>query len=306
MLPQVKLSGLFTAMCTPFRAGRLDEEGLRDNLRFQIRHDVDGVLILGTTGEHPTLSEAECIRVIEITVEEAKGRIHVMVGAGANSTEATIAEVERAHDLGADSVNIVAPYYNRPTQKGLFHHFEAICAKGLLPVCIYNIPSRTGVNIEPLTLREIATLPGVIGVKESSGNAVQMAEILHHLRGEEMAFSVLSGDDAMTLPLIALGGDGLVSVLSNLLPKEVGAMVRAALNNRWSEARDLYYELLPLIKAIFFETNPIPIKEAMTLCGMAAGPCRLPLTPMSEPHRASLERLLLDAGVIRMMAPVPR
>lgn len=294
----MRLSGLITALVTPFRDGKLDEKGFRENLDFQIASGVDGVLVLGATGESSTLTDEEKQRLIALAVEKGSRKLHVMVGTGGNSTAATIAATERAKKMGADSALVVAPYYNRPTQKGLYEHFSAIAKAVDLPLLVYNVPGRTGVNIETMTLREIAQLPNVIGVKDASGSIDQMGDVLQHIASEHPDFAVFSGDDHHTFPLLALGGHGVISMLGNLAPTPILALLKAMERGELALARQLHFRFLPLFKAMFFETNPIPIKEAMNLCGRAAGPCRLPLTPLSEPHRSSLLHLLAEAELL--------
>jgi 4-hydroxy-tetrahydrodipicolinate synthase len=299
----MRLSGLFTALITPFKNGKLDERGLERNLDFQLAAGVDGVVILGTTSEWPTLTEEEKERIIQLTVERAARRLHVMVGTGGSSTAATIRATERARDMGADSALVVAPYYIRPTQRGLFEHFAAVAKAVDFPLIVYNNPTRTAVNIETMTLREIAQLPTVIGVKDSSGNVTQPADIIHQILADKPLFTLLCGDDLFAFPVLALGGHGLVSVLSNLAPQPLVEMVKSFDRGDWMQARRLHYQLFPLFKAMVFETNPMPIKEAMNMCDMPAGPCRLPLTRLSEPHRASLQRLLQESSLLPAGAP---
>jgi len=278
----MNVSGCYTAMITPFVGNQLDESGLRENLRFQVNSGVDGVVVLGSTGEAASLTEAERERVVELSIEEAKTSCQVIVGTGTNVTAKTIEYTQHAKAMGADAALIVTPYYARPTQKGIFKHFEAIAESCDLPVIVYNNPARTSTNIEPWTLRELSMLPNVVGVKEASGNINQVSDYIHHTD-----FSVLSGDDAMTLPIMALGGQGVISVASNLVPVPMCELVR-------SQQQDIHYRLFPLFKGLCLETNPIPIKEAMNLVGLPAGHCRLPLHEMSEPHRSALHQLLQD------------
>lgn len=280
------MKGTITALITPFLNEELNEEGLRANIRYQIEQGVDGILALGTTGEAATLSEQERERVIEIAVEEST--IPVWVGTGSYSTQETIKKTKRAQESGADVALIVTPYYNKPSQEGIFRHFEAIAHSVEIPIVVYNIPGRCGINLETATLVRIAQLPNVVGVKEASGNVNQAGDVIHALP----SFKVFSGDDSLTLPLMALGAVGVVSVVSNLVPGPIVAQVNAALKGDFSEARRLHHELLPLYKGAFIESNPVPIKTAMTLSGMAAGPCRLPLYPLSPANFETLRQLL--------------
>jgi 4-hydroxy-tetrahydrodipicolinate synthase len=277
-----KISGAFTAIVTPFNLdGSLNEKGLRENIRFQIENRVDGIVILGTTGEAPTLTHAEKLRIMRTAIEEAGGKIHLMVGTGSYSTQQTIENTLEAEHAGADSVLVVTPYYNKPTQEGLYLHYANLAKSTNIPIVIYNIQGRTGQNLETATLKRLAGIPNIIGVKEASGNIAQMMEVIETLLPVRPDFSVMSGDDALAFPLMALGGHGVYSVLGNLYPDQVKDLCKAALNGDYSQARELHYSLLPLIRNLFIETNPIPVKAAMNLLGMAAGPCRLPLCEMS-------------------------
>jgi len=289
----MKLQGTITALITPFIDQELDEEGLARNIRTQIAEGINGILPLGSTGEAATLSSEEQARVINIAVREAKGKVPVWVGTGSNCTRQTIEKTKKAKDLGADIALIVTPYYNRPTQEGIFRHFESITANVDIPIVIYNVQVRTATNIETPTLLRIAGLPNIIGVKEASGNINQIGDVLNTVCRKYPEFSVLSGDDALTLPVMALGGTGVVSVVSNLIPAEVVALVDAALQGNFDEARNLHYQLLSLFKVAFIESNPIPIKTAMDMCGMAAGGCRLPLYKMA-PENINILRKHLD------------
>lgn len=295
------LRGTYTALVTPFLRGKLDLDGLSRNIDDQIEQEIDGILVLGTTGETPTLSSEEKNAIIRLAVKKAKGKIPVMVGTGDYSTSHTLIETQKAKDLGADVALIVTPYYNKPTQMGIYQHFEKICTQVDIPVIVYNIPGRTGQNIETTTLKKIATLPNIIGVKEASGNMAQIIEVLHSL-SENKNFSVLSGDDMLALPLIAMGGHGVISVVSNLIPSSMVSMTQAALKNNFSLASQIHYKLFPLFKAAFIETNPIPIKYAMNLCGLAAGSTRLPLCELSKIHKKHLSHLLHEMNLIRESA----
>ncbi|HPE29402.1 MAG TPA: 4-hydroxy-tetrahydrodipicolinate synthase [Candidatus Mcinerneyibacteriales bacterium] len=290
--------GVYTALITPFIGDEVDYEGLRRNVRFQIENRIDGLVVLGTTAETPALTEREKEQIIGTVCEEAAGRIPIIVGTGSNSTRETIEQTRRAKTMGADAALIVAPYYNKPSQEGLFRHYEAVALSVECPVIIYNIPGRTGVNIETDTLERIAGLPHVAGVKEASGNMSQVSDVIHRISNSHDHFSVLSGDDSMALPLTALGGDGVISVISNLVPGLVGSMIRNALNGNLEKARQENSRLFPLARAAFIETNPVPVKKAMELCGLPAGPVRLPLWTMSEQHEKDLERVLREAGLI--------
>lgn len=297
----MRLKGTVTALVTPFIDQQLDEEGLACNIRYQIEQGVDGIFCLGTTGESCTLSDEEQARVISVTVNEAKGRVPVWVGTGSNSTREAIEKTKRAKELGADVALVVAPYYNKPSQEGIYRHFESIATAVEIPVIIYNIPGRCGVNIEPGTLMQIAELPNIIGVKDSSGNIDQAGEILHAKAQRHPDFLVFSGDDALTLPIMVLGGDGVVSVVSNLIPDRVAALVNAAMEGEFALARKLHYQLLPLFNMAFIETNPVPIKAAMEICGMPSGGCRLPLCRIASKHQEKLRNLLAEMGLAEML-----
>ncbi len=276
------MKGLYTAIITPFnRDGQIDEEGLRQNLRYQLTNDVDGIVVLGATGEAATIDDIERTRLIEITVEEAGGKIKIFVGAGTNSTASTIEATRQAKTIGADGALIVTPYFNKPTQEGIFRHFSAIVdAVEDFPICIYNTKGRTGQNIETETIQRLTQHPEIIAVKEASGNISQMSDVINATHDQPQVY-ILSGDDELTLPLMALGGHGVISVASNLLPKEMKQLVKAAEEGDFALAREWHRKLLPFFKSNFIETNPIPIKAAMQACGMAAGPCRLPLCELS-------------------------
>jgi 4-hydroxy-tetrahydrodipicolinate synthase len=279
LFPMIK--GVYTACITPFTEEyEIDEEGFRENLQFQIASGVDGLVILGTTAESPTLSEEEQEIVLKIALEEAKGRLPVWVGTGSYSTKEAIKKTIKAKVMGADGALVVTPYYNKPTQEGLFRHFEAIAHSTKFPIIVYNIQGRTGQNLSTDTLKRLSYLPEIVGVKEASGNINQMIEVIETIAPARPEFSVMSGDDALTLPLMSLGGAGVISVASNLIPKEIREMVLFALKGDFHEARKLHYELMPIFRDAFIETNPTPIKFMMGKMGMKAGPVRLPLSPL--------------------------
>jgi 4-hydroxy-tetrahydrodipicolinate synthase len=278
--------------------GDVDYDGFRRLINFQLEQGIDGLLPLGTTGETPTLEEDEEEKLIRIIIDEVKGKVPVIVGAGSNQTKHMVAYTQRAKDMGADAALVVTPYYNKPNDDGLLRHFEAAAGVGI-PIVVYNIASRTGRNIPTPLMEKIAGISGIAGVKESSGDLGQIADVLHSIafsrKGGSNPFYVISGDDAFTLPLIALGGDGVISVISNLVPARVKALTKACLEGNFDEARKIHFELLPLVKAAFIETNPIPIKLAMNWAGLPAGPTRLPLgkldTKNEVPLRAAMEKL---------------
>ncbi|MCL2440599.1 MAG: 4-hydroxy-tetrahydrodipicolinate synthase [Treponema sp.] len=295
--------GAYTALVTPMtKTGEVEYEGFRELVRFQIVEGIDGIVPLGTTGETPTLDENEEEKLIKIAVEEASGKIKIIVGAGSNDTRHMIKYVERAKRLGADAALVVTPYYNKPNDDGLIRHFEAAANVGI-PIIIYNIASRTGRNIPVSLMQKIAEIPNITGVKESSGDITQMGDIIKEIamprKTSAERFWVLSGDDSFNLPLSSIGGDGVISVISNLVPAKVKALTKAALEGKINEARAIHFELLPLMKAAFVETNPIPIKQALTWAGLPAGPARLPLGKLAPSSEALLKKTMLDMGLIK-------
>ncbi|MCL2444305.1 MAG: 4-hydroxy-tetrahydrodipicolinate synthase, partial [Treponema sp.] len=280
----------------------VDYEGFRRLVQFQITEGIDGLVPMGTTGENPTLDEDEEDKLIEIAVKEAAGKVKVIVGAGSNDTKHMVKYVQRAKRMGADGALVVTPYYNKPNDDGLLRHFEAAANVGI-PIIVYNIASRTGRNIQTSLMKEIANLPNIAGVKESSGDINQMGDVIREIaipkKNSGSRFSVLSGDDSFTFPLISMGGDGVVSVISNLVPAKIKALTKAALEGRYDEARIIHYELIPLMKAAFVETNPVPIKKALTWAGLPAGPARLPLGKLTPASEAVLKKALVDLGIIK-------
>jgi 4-hydroxy-tetrahydrodipicolinate synthase len=282
-------SGTFTALVTPFRNGELDVEALEGMVEFQIGHGVSGLVPCGTTGETPAMSEAEDRVVVETVVRVANGRVPIIAGTGSNSTDMAIKYTKMAEEVGADGSLQVAPYYNKPTQEGLYRHFAAIAESTDLPLVLYNIPGRTGVTISAETMARLAEIPNVVGVKDSTLSMNMIADVIS-LCGED--FDVLSGDDPMTLPLVALGGRGVISVASNVAPGAVSDMVRALLEGDWERGRELHYELLPLFRALFVETNPIPVKTAASLLGLCSDEMRLPLCPMEGEYLRVLQEIL--------------
>ncbi len=298
----MEIKGTYTAIITPFRGEEVDYDGLRQNLRRQIAAGVDGIVALGTTAETPTLSEQEQAKIIVMCREECAGKINLIVGTGSNSTAHTIHNTKIAKELGADAVLIVTPYYNKPTQEGIFRHFKAVCDAVDIPVIVYNIQGRSGVNIETATLQRIAQLENVVAVKEASGNIGQMGDVLEGIARVRPGFCVMSGDDALTMPLMALGGRGVISVVSNLVPERVVEMVNVCLEGDFTRARELHFGLLPIFRGAFIETNPVPIKEAMAMCGMPSGQCRLPLCEMSQEHRQKLQKILAGMSLVKQVS----
>ena len=280
-------TGCGTALVTPFtRGGTLDETGVRRLARRQIDAGIHFLVPCGTTGETPTLTEAERLRVVELVVAEAKGRVPVLAGAGGYNTHEVIEAAQKMARAGADGILSVAPYYNKPTPEGLFQHYKAIAEAVGLPIIIYNVPGRTGVNVDVATIQRLSAVPNIAGVKEASGNMTQMCEVAKAVPPE---FLVLSGDDALTLPLMAVGGRGIISVASNEIPREMVEMVEAAERNDFAAARAVHSRILPLMQINFVEANPIPVKSAMAAMGLLEETYRL---PMVAPRPASKEKIL--------------
>jgi len=287
--------GSIVAMVTPFRDGKVDEAKIRELVEFHVKNGTDAIVPCGTTGESPTLSHAEHKRVVEVTIEAAAGQIPVIAGTGSNSTAEAIDLTQHAKKAGADGVLMVCPYYNKPTQAGLVAHYKAVAEAVDIPIIMYNIPGRTGVNMLTETVAALAGLPNIVGMKEASGSLEQMTEVIS-LCGDRL--TVVSGDDTLTLPLMAVGGKGVISVVANIVPKETAEMTRAALNGDWKRAKELHLRLFPLCKAMFYETNPIPVKTAMQLLGRLNGELRLPLCPMSQANRDKLQKALQAYGLL--------
>ncbi|PYT14061.1 MAG: 4-hydroxy-tetrahydrodipicolinate synthase [Acidobacteria bacterium] len=289
-------TGCGTALVTPFRKDQsLDEDVLRRLVRRQIEAGIDFLVPCGTTGESPTLTRAEHLRVIEITLEEAKGEARVLGGAGGYNTAEVIELARELEHLGVDGILSVTPYYNKPTQEGLYQHYKAIAAAIPLPIVVYSVQGRTGVNVEPATLKRLAEIDNIVGVKEASGNISQMAAVVHHVPER---FAVLSGDDAITLPLIALGGRGIVSVVSNEIPAEMTRLTHLAMAGDFAGARAVQRGWLPLMEVNFVESNPIPVKAAMALMGLIEPVWRLPMTPPSPQNQAKIEAVLKSLGLL--------
>jgi 4-hydroxy-tetrahydrodipicolinate synthase len=294
----VKLRGCGTALVTPFQAdGSLDEKALRALVAWQIESGIDFLVPCGTTGETPTLTHDEWRTVIETTIEVAAGRVPIVAGASSNFTaEAVQKAVEVSNIKGVDAILSASPYYNKPTQEGQYQHFKAIAEAVEIPIVLYNVPGRTAVNIEPATLLRLAQLPNIAAVKEASGNLSQVADICNLLPRD---FPVLSGDDALTLPVISVGGVGVISVASNAIPREMAALTRAALNNDWSNARATYHKYLPLMQAGFIESNPMPVKALLAMMGRIEENYRLPMVKMKADTRAKLEAVARACGVVK-------
>jgi len=296
-MSQTTFQGSFVALVTPFREGRVDEAKLRELVEFHVSHGTDGIIPCGTTGESPTLSHDEHKRVVEIVVETAGRRLPVIAGTGSNSTAEAIDLTRHAERAGAAGVLVVNPYYNKPTQEGLYRHFRAVAESVALPILLYNIQSRTAINVETATLaRLVRDCRNIAGVKEASGSLDQMSQVIAACGPN---FSVLSGDDNITLALLAIGGHGVVSVIANIVPRETADMVHAALEGDFKRARELHYRLFPLARAAFLETNPIPIKEAMAMAGMLEPEFRLPMCRMSDANRETLRSILRQYALVK-------
>ncbi|MFM8393654.1 MAG: 4-hydroxy-tetrahydrodipicolinate synthase [Acidobacteriota bacterium] len=294
------LTGCGTAIVTPFQADQsIDEAALRRLIEHQITGGVDFLVACGTTGESVTLSEIEQTRIVALTVEAAAGRVPVVAGAGGYNTREVIEKIERYEGLGVDAILSVTPYYNKPTQEGLFLHFSAIAEASQLPIILYNVPGRTGCNLEPATVVRLAQHPRIAAIKEASGNISQIAELAALV---EPDFAIFSGDDALILPVAALGGVGVISVASNLIPREVAELTHLSVNGQFAEARALNRRLTPVFKAMFIESNPIPVKAALAMRGMIEEIYRLPMCPLTEPSRLKLEAVLQEAGILSAVA----
>ncbi|MBI5503539.1 MAG: 4-hydroxy-tetrahydrodipicolinate synthase [Deltaproteobacteria bacterium] len=287
--------GTYTALVTPFRDGEIDEAALRRLIDEQVAAGIDGIVPCGSTGESATMSHQEHERVIKISVEQAAGATKVIAGTGSNNTREACRLTRAAADAGADGALLISPYYNKPTQHGHVAHYQAVAESADLPLIVYNIPGRTGVNIAPETLAQLATIPGIVGVKEASGSVDQWTRIFQLCPAD---FCVLSGDDVVTLPLMAMGGHGVIAVVSNLVPRRLKALVDACAAGDYAEARRIHYALLPLMQALFLETNPIGIKAAMAMTGRINEELRLPMTPLSAAPRLRLAGVLKAQGLI--------
>ncbi|SMC20153.1 dihydrodipicolinate synthase [Desulfacinum hydrothermale DSM 13146] len=288
--------GAFVAIVTPFQDGAVDEPALRDLIDFQIENGTHGIVPCGTTGESATLTHEEHERVIEITVDQVKGRVPVLAGTGSNNTAEAVRLTRHAKECGADGALMIAPYYNKPTQEGLYRHFKTVAETVDLPIILYNIPGRSAVNMEPETIARLARIKNIVGVKEATGSMKQITDIIR-LCGED--FVVLSGEDYITFPLMCVGGKGVISVVSNVAPRDMADLCNHVLEGRLREAHELYYKLLPLCHAMFVETNPAPVKTALKLMGrIASDHARLPLVPTSDAGTAKVRQALEEYGLL--------
>jgi 4-hydroxy-tetrahydrodipicolinate synthase len=287
--------GSFVAIVTPFKNGQVDEEGLRNLIEFQITNGTNGIVPCGTTGESATLDHSEHSQVISIAVDACKGRVPVLAGTGSNSTKEAIKLTKEAEKAKADGALLITPYYNKPTQEGLYRHFEAIAKETNLPIVLYNVPSRTSVNMLSNTVKRLSEIKNCVGIKEASGSLQQMSEIVDQC-GDN--FSLISGDDPLLLPILSVGGKGIISVTANVVPDKVSKLCAHAAKNEMEEARKLHFELMELNNAMFIETNPIPVKTALGLMGKIDPELRPPLSPMSEENLNSLKTVLRKYSLI--------
>lgn len=289
--------GSLVAMITPFgENGEVDEKGIEKLVEFHIQNGTNGIVPCGTTGESPTLSHEEHKRVVEVTINAVAGRVLVIAGTGSNCTREALDLTSHAKEAGADGALIITPYYNKPTQKGLYLHFKKIAEEVDIPIIVYNVPSRTGINLLPKTLAELSEIKNIIGVKEASGNLDQMTQIIE-LCGDKI--TLLSGDDKLLLPVLSIGGKGVISVVANIIPREVSDMVNEFEKENYRKAKEIFLsKVYPLSNAMFYETNPIPVKTSARLMGLPSGDLRLPLAPMSENNLAKLKADLIKFGLL--------
>lgn len=288
--------GAIVAIVTPFKDGKVDEDALRELIEFQISNGTDGIVPCGTTGESATLSHEEHDRVIEITIDAVKKRVPVIAGTGSNSTAEAIRLTKHAYEAGADGALIVCPYYNRPTQEGLYQHYKMIAESVPIPILPYNIPSRTGVNLLPDMVAKLAKIKNIVGIKEASGSIKQMSDVIE-LCGDD--FAVLSGDDLFTLPLLAMGGAGIISVISNVAPADMAGLIDAFAAKDFAKAKELHHKMSPLIESLFIEVNPTPVKAALALMGKIQYEYRLPLCKMSDANLEKLRKVMVNYGLIK-------
>jgi 4-hydroxy-tetrahydrodipicolinate synthase len=291
-----KFRGAFVAIVTPFREGRVDEQGLIDLIEFQLASGSHGIVPCGTTGESATLSHAEHQRVVELTIKTVNGRVPVLAGTGSNSTSESIELTRHAKEAGADGALMITPYYNKPSQEGLYRHFKAVAEAVALPIILYNVPSRTSINMLPETVARCAQVDNIAGIKEATGNLQQVSEVV---RLCPPAFAILSGDDFTAMPTVAVGGSGVISVTSNVAPGEMAAMIDAALVGDYVRARELHYRLLPLMTAMFLDTNPVPAKAALATMGkIGSAAVRLPLVETTQNNLDKLKTVLAEQGLL--------
>jgi 4-hydroxy-tetrahydrodipicolinate synthase len=295
-----ELKGVYPALITPFKKnGEIDFQGFRSNIDYVIEGGVSGIVPCGCTGEAATLNFDEQKRLLETAVDEANGRVPVIGGSGSNNTLEAVQLTKYAKDAGASAAMLITPYYNKPGDAGQKLHYRTIAEKVDIPIILYNVPSRTGINMKPSVVGELAKIDNIVGIKEASGNPGQTAEILEITRTYKKPFTVLSGDDNLTIPIMSYGGKGVVSVAANVIPKEMSAMVKYYLEGDQKKALDVYYRIAPIMRGLFIETNPIPVKAAANLMGLAAGPLRMPLTTIAPENEAKVKAILEALGVLK-------
>jgi 4-hydroxy-tetrahydrodipicolinate synthase len=287
--------GAFTAIVTPFKNGQFDEEAYRELIEFQVKGGVHGIVPCGTTGESPTLSHAEHKRVVETCIDQVKKRVAVIAGSGSNSTAESLELTQYAQTAGADAALMITPYYNKPTQEGLYQHYKTVASKTNIPIVVYNVPGRTSLNLLPETMARLADLPNIVGLKDATGDLKQGSKTLE-LCGDKI--TVLSGDDFTTFPLMCVGGQGVISVVSNIVPKDMADMCNAFFAGDLARARELHYKMWPLTEGMFYETNPAPVKTALKLMGKITGEVRQPLWTMSEANENKLRQVMQKYGLI--------
>lgn len=291
-----KFRGAFVAIVTPFIDGKVDEKGLVDLIEFQIANGTHGIVPCGTTGESATLSHDEHHRVVELTVKTVNGRVPVVAGTGSNSTDEAIELTRHAKDAGVDGVLMVSPYYNKPSQEGLYQHYKAVAEAVDVPVVLYNVPSRTSSNILPATVARLAAIDNIVAIKEATADLIQISEVIRLCPDD---FGVLSGDDFTSMAIVLIGGCGVISVTSNVAPADMAALMEAALNGELARAKELHYRLFPLFQAMFFDPNPIPAKTALELMGkIQSSALRLPLCAMDEGAKARMKKVMEEYGLL--------
>jgi 4-hydroxy-tetrahydrodipicolinate synthase len=295
-----ELKGVYPALITPFKKnGEIDVQGFRNNIDFVIEGGVSGIVPCGCTGEAATLSFDEQKGLLEIAVDQANGRVPVIGGSGSNNTQEAVELTRYAKEAGANAAMLITPYYNKPGDAGQILHYSTIAEKVDIPIILYNVPSRTGINMKPSVVAQLAKIDNIVGIKEASGNPAQTAEIIELTRGNKKQFTVLSGDDNLVIPIMSYGGKGVVSVAANILPAEVSRMVAYYLKGDQKKALDVYYKLAPVMRGMFIETNPIPVKAAAGMMGLAAGPMRAPLTPLAPENQKKLQAMLEALGALK-------
>ena len=288
--------GAFTAIVTPFKNGQFDEAAYRELIEFQVKGGIHGIVPCGTTGESPTLSHAEHKRVVETCIDQVKKRVMVIAGSGSNNTAEAVELTQHAQQAGADAALMITPYYNKPTQEGLFQHYKTVASQTKIPIVVYNVPGRTSLNLLPETMARLADIPHIVGLKDATGDLKQGCKTLE-LCGDKI--TVLSGDDFTTLPLLCVGGKGVISVVSNVAPADMAGMCNAFFAGDLAQAKALHYKMWPLTESMFFETNPVPVKTALKLMGKITGEVRQPLCPMSTANEDKLRQVMQKYGLIK-------